>query len=255
MGNPHISIRKHICWDPKHGGKPLEPTSTVVLTTSKNYYVDIRILKDAETNQDSAALKEESLDKIDWAFAGTSAELESPTPGNSSTVVEWTHWIDSKHTGGGDGELPRDVGRLYPPQANGDTLETGRMENPKTGVETDYEELWGSVDVKSILKQGGEGAKKVSAVLQTLGSASLGSCKGMIVRVGQFVQGILVRDGHLALERWEHDGEQWKCGIRVGSPKLLLPCTKLFDPVTFAEGDQVDHYGLEWQVLEMHEHI
>lgn len=246
MGNPHVSIRRHICWDRGHGGVASEPTSTVVLTTGNGYYIDIRLLKADPKDNHDLELQTESLSRIDWAFGGTSSKLESTTE-DGGQVTQWIHWVDSRHTKDGTSELFRDIGHLHAPDDNGDTLETGRMENPETGIETAYEELWGDVTMKST----NETSNKVALVLQTAttdGGASSG--RGMVIRVGQFVQGILIRNGALTLERWQHHEKHWRLKCRVGSPNQPLPCRHLTIEAPFAEGNVFEYEGVKWKVLE-----
>lgn len=248
MGKSHISVRKHMWWDPSEG-EPSEPTSTVVLTSGRGHYVDIRVLKDKDVPISSLTLDTPSLEKLDWGFAGVSKELKPPSPDDESQVMEWIHWVDSRHLQKERGKPSSDVGHCFS-LPNGDMLEKGSMKNPATGIVTEYEELWGDVEIETTPHAGNR--EKIVTVLRTVGSSSEHDSKasnGMVIRVGQFIQGIIVQDRQLALERW-HYGGKWERQIRMGSSSLSLPCALLFEPSDLAEGEEVANHGVRWQVLE-----
>lgn len=253
MGKPTISVRKHICWASNNGGEPSEPTSTIVLTTSRRYYVDIRMLK---SDGNKNAKVEETFVGLDWAFAGTSSTVRSPIPGDDATIVEWRHWIDSRSLGKERGYDAKDVGRCFP-QPNGDELELGNMINPDTGVETEYEELWGTIDIKSTSQEVSTRARKAAICLQTMSKSDWEkeTSSGMVVRVGQFIQGLIVTETRATLERWSYDAssKEWIRLVRLGDAECELPCQKLFEPDRIFEGKEIRHGGLSWCVKELFE--
>ncbi|KAB5585226.1 hypothetical protein GE09DRAFT_19101 [Coniochaeta sp. 2T2.1] len=189
-----ISIRTSIAW---HPDPPSEPTSTIVLTSPGKYFVDVRLLLPIDP---TGAL---TPDRLDWAFAGTSTT--SPLPPSTSphpptttphrlVASKWHHWVDTRHP---DAESVVDTAqmRIYP---DGRSVEVGSMANPATGIVTPYEEVWmeGEVDA-------GEGGM----VLQTETPEEGGRRRGVVVRVGGRIQGILrVGDG-VGVQRWERSGE------------------------------------------------
>lgn len=60
-------------------------------------------------------------------------------------TCQWTHWIDSR------GYTEPDIGSFQPVESAGgsDSVETGSMINPETGVDTPYEEVWRSLPASS----------------------------------------------------------------------------------------------------------
>lgn len=256
MGKPHISVRKHICWDPYNGGQPSEPTSTIVLTSARNFYVDVRMLKADDTGAQSTMHGgQNSFAGLDWAFAGTSSTLRSPIAGDTAEIMEWQHWIDSRHPKEESKDEVRDVGRCYQ-QKNGDTQELGSMVNPDTGVETEYEELWGSSAIESTEP---DTTRKVAVVLQTVERPRDGTdtnvdtvadCKGLVIRVGQHIQGLAIHNGNATVERWTYnrDRKQWQKVVCLGSSEL--PCPRLFDPIRVAQGEKLSCGRVSWQVME-----
>lgn len=129
---------------------PTEPTSTLVLTSSKSHFIDIRF---------SLTGSKPTSPPYYWAFAGT-AKSTFPLPDPESTTrttaitptirtptphpisfpcnihTTWTRLLDSR----GDVTTP-DEGTTYLLN-NGDCLEVGQMRNPETGALQPYQELW-----------------------------------------------------------------------------------------------------------------
>ncbi|RKU39758.1 hypothetical protein DL546_000387 [Coniochaeta pulveracea] len=204
-----ISLRKSIRWLPAEAS---EPTSTLVLTSSGNRFVDIRFLLPLPTDQPNDPRKRPDgtypSSSLDWAFAGISTSTPASPQGQKHSV--WTHLIDSRHV---DTSNVRDEGDMVT-LPDGTTFETGAMVNPATGLKTDYEEIWETVEPKRL----GDDEPIYELVYQTgLGAdeASAKQGKGMAIRVGQFAQGI-VRTGHgVWCERRAWDGEGWVTVFRV----------------------------------------
>lgn len=259
---PSISTREYIRWLPEQAS---EPTSTVVLTSANNRFVDIRILRptqdkhvdeDSERNEASYNHNCERmlimtdihhLDRLEWAFAGTSESAAHADPQGKLTVhSKWHHWVDSRHN---DAEGVTDEGDMFP-QANGQTLEVGSMTNPATGRMTEYEECWNDVD-PIVTSSGDDGnAKKVCAVLQLHDDAH--EVRGMVARVGQYCQGILRAGSELSLERWKWDEQGgWKRQIRMGD--LWVPCGVVLDGQRLKMGGEVKFGQYLWKVVELSE--
>ncbi|KAB5528047.1 hypothetical protein GE09DRAFT_1253726 [Coniochaeta sp. 2T2.1] len=202
-----ISIRTSIAW---HPDPPSEPTSTLVLTSPGKHFVDIRLLLPIDP---SGIL---TPDRLDWAFAGTSTTnplpvslpiltpQPQPQPDTTPRLVasKWSHWVDTRHP---DAEIVVDTAqmRIYP---DGRSVEVGSMVNPATGVLTPYEEIWqeGEVDPD----EGG-------MVLQTDDQQGGRRRRGMVVRVGRHIQGILRVGEGVGVQRWERSGEHEDGGWEV----------------------------------------
>ena len=225
----------------------------MVLTSARNHYVDIRLLKAVESNVPEAGSG--PFNGLDWAFAGTSSTLRSPIAGDAAEIVEWQHWIDSRNLGGKDQNATKDIGRCFS-RSNGDTQELGSMINPETGVETEYEELWGSLAIEST---GSDIAEKVVVVLRTtdkpgqsrtVDTPSVTQTKGLVIRIGQLIQGILEHRGGLTVERWTYDqaSKKWTEVVRIGATEL--PSPPLFDPIKLVEGQHINFGPISWQVIE-----
>ncbi|SPO01445.1 uncharacterized protein DNG_04118 [Cephalotrichum gorgonifer] len=224
----HISIRKHICWLPAPAS---EPTSTLVLTSPGKRFVDVRIL----LPQGAAAEEEE---RLDWAFAGTSSSRPVENSGNRYAV--WKHWVDSLTI---EAETVRDEAEVR--DAGEVELEAGRMVNPATGIEADYEEAWGSVEP---IATESSGDRPVCVVLQTVDDGV--GVRGMVVRVGQFCQGILRAGGDVTVERWEWREGEWTLSARFGEGRL--PVHALAGDVANLVVDEVVQDGERaWRIVEV----
>ncbi|KAH7361780.1 hypothetical protein B0T11DRAFT_327927 [Plectosphaerella cucumerina] len=125
-----ISVRESIRWLPEEAS---EPTSTIVLTSPGRRFVDLRVLHAGAASSGEDVV---SPERLDWAIAGSSLSVPTPDRGPNTTHSQWRHWVDSRTL---DVENATDEGFMSP-LGGGRTLEEGRMANPETGVETDYEE-------------------------------------------------------------------------------------------------------------------
>lgn len=183
---------------------------------------------------------------LEWGFAGTS---HSKAGYDQSKKVEyshsiWEHWIDSKTD-----EPPIDEGDLWL-QPNGDVLECGTQLHPVTGVKYSYEELWGDIEIKTVKDE----EKRVSLVLKVDDRDR--NARGLVVRVGQYCQGILQVRNQFTLERWEwmdlaagaKPQGQWRRKFRIGESSL--PCDQATNIESFCNGSTIQSGGLDWRVME-----
>lgn len=209
-----ISIREHIKW----GSEALsEPTSTIVLTSPRRYFVDIRILKTALEQQPRVDGTGDTtrdgfpIDQLDWAIGGTSVS-ETITRDGGEQVAHSTfhHWVDSRTT---EPERATDEGDMFPGKETGTTLETGTMVNPATGTETSYEELWRDEDPQPVA-----GQAKFSVFRLHDDDAQK---RGLFVQLGQHAQGVLRVGDSFTAERWQWDSSlsKWNRALKVGDER------------------------------------
>ncbi|KAK5108358.1 hypothetical protein LTR62_008388 [Meristemomyces frigidus] len=244
---PNISVRDSVRWLPDAAE---EPTSTIVLTSGENRFVDIRILK----KSDHADLGHDPVlpfKRLDWAFAGVSSSRElHDKDGNAYAHSAWQHWVSDRTK---DADSVKDEGDMYP-MSDGRTLEKGSMTNPATGVKTEYEEMWRDVKVAKVTQPsedvGKEGVRKCVVLVLHEDERE---ARGMVVRVGQFVQGVLRVGDHFSLERWEwHSAWQnggWKRSVRMGD--LWLPCSAAMEDGKVRLGGEVKYGEFVWKVVEL----
>ncbi|KAJ4418060.1 hypothetical protein N0V82_005814 [Gnomoniopsis sp. IMI 355080] len=241
-----VSFRHHIRWGSDAAS---EPTSTLVLTSPGHYFVDIRVFKTALRHYQSSEASTKSSgppslarEQLDWAIGGTSTSTQRTRPdGTRVSHSVFTHWVDSRTR---DPESATDEGDMLP-QPDGTTLEIGRMVNPATGIETDYEELWrdgASENVPALAKW---------TVLQIQDESQ--QKRGMFVQLGQYAQAVLRVGDIFTAERWEWDSSQstWVGTFRVGDDEafplddLIPTCQEVHHA-----GEEIEAWSGIWSVLE-----
>ncbi|KAL9049944.1 MAG: hypothetical protein Q9206_005290 [Seirophora lacunosa] len=228
---PSISLRKHYRKVP---GEPSEPTSTIVLTSPNRSYVDIRAFK-----------KPDLSNPVQWAFAGTS---ESVRDSNGRCFSTWHHWIDSQTD---DPALDR--GEMIT-QDDGDVLEKGTTVDPDTGEEESYEELWTDLPLAS--GSASEHAR-ICVVLRT--EEVENGTKGMVIRIGEWCQGILKKNGAISVERRQRleNGETNTQAEKQNTTTLrsgpdVLPCKQILGLEEKLEpGTKIACGASTWKVIEV----
>ncbi|KAF7195456.1 hypothetical protein HII31_03348, partial [Pseudocercospora fuligena] len=232
-----ISIREWIRWESDHPpGLTREPTNTLVLTSPESRFVDIRILKSAQSDNTIPQLARDAamlpFTHLNWAFAGFSSSEITPDGITKST---WNHFVDSRYP---DTSQVSDSGLMYPQPNCNLTLETGSMLKPITSKIESYEEMW-----RDIRPSAGV------AVLQLHDDEA--STRGMVVRVGNFCQGVVRQGEKFALERWEWEGDKegWKRQARMGD--LWMPCGVATEREKLVMGGKVKFGEDVWEVVEL----
>ena len=131
-------------------------------------------------------------------------------------------------------------------QANGEVLERGEMRNPASGEVEAYEECWVDLGIGRVIGEKGEGWR--SWVLKTSEGAREGT-RGMIVRIGEWMQGVLRRGESVGVVRWMWSAEEgWRKVAAIG--ELDVP-SAVRGVVEVSLGDRfVGREGLEWECVE-----
>lgn len=188
-----------------------------------------------------------SLDILEWAFAGKSHTSKEATSDGVTQPQHsvWEHWIDSKSN-----NPSVDEGDMWL-QPNGDILERGFQSHPFTGTQCEYEELWGDLEVVVV----GEEGKRVSVALKVEDDVS--STRGLVVRVGNWCQGILKIGDEITVERWhsklpQHSAKSklsdWIREMKIGHG--ALPCEATFNIKDIEEDAFILSNDLQWKVIE-----
>ncbi|OAL49742.1 hypothetical protein IQ07DRAFT_511672 [Pyrenochaeta sp. DS3sAY3a] len=238
-----------------------EPTSTLVLTTPLRTFVDVRVFKPLSRDDPAALPNHGQPDRLDWAFAGFSTSKCVVSPEHASrehredvTHSTWNHWVDSRYPACSP-DIPVDEGDMYP-ISRGLTLEHGHAFHPSLRTHKSHEEMWRDVPVISTPATG----LKFCIVLRVEDDAQ--KLRGMIVRIGQFCQGISMNGGACTVERWQWTAEAeekeangvpdknlgWKRTIRIGNH--FLPCAATFRPELLSVGGRVKYHTADWKVEE-----
>jgi hypothetical protein len=163
---------------------------------------------------------------LEWAFAGTSTRTAPKEDG--SQYATWTHeLLDSRQS---DTHATPDAGTCYPESAvlADGAIETwereeGSMFNPDLGREARYVEGWREVPIPTV---------DDGLVVLALRYDTPDGVRGLIIRVDDYVQGILRRaDGTYVTERWIRRADA-TTDATTAHPKFEL---------VFASGEGDDH--------------
>ncbi|KAL8895634.1 MAG: hypothetical protein Q9207_008083 [Kuettlingeria erythrocarpa] len=179
---------------------------------------------------------------LQWAFAGTS---ESSLDDAGRRFSTWHHWIDSNSD-----DPPVDTGEMIT-QGNGNVLEKGNVVSPITGQRVYYEELWEEVPTENLAFGNNP---RTCTVLRTEDLEKMS--RGMIIRLGDYCQGILKKEGEVTVERWEYhfndtssNQGKWYKAATVGNDEM--PCDELLGFKPPREGQQINRAGTMWDVIEV----
>ncbi|KAG7899197.1 hypothetical protein KL907_005088 [Ogataea polymorpha] len=240
-----ISARLSIAWE--SSSKPEENTSTMVLSTPSERFVDVRPL-----------LTPCGDFPFEWAFAG-SARLLAP----DGSQIEFSHdffdsdyirrWCECrKRELAGQtvqyplkSDIPKDIGHFETLQ-DGTRRETGTMYNPGSGTEEQYEERWVTLDPWKTTPQHKVQAGSTVAAESRLFDVKSGG-EGRFVRVGNWAQGVFWNkdnlDTPISVVRVFFDG-RWNPVLQHGD------CSMFPVGENPAVGATVSKDTVTWEVLE-----
>ncbi|OAL39354.1 hypothetical protein AYO20_01224 [Fonsecaea nubica] len=262
LQKPSISVRKGIAWGYT---PPYEDTDTLVLTSTQSSFIDIRFPVKRQLSRPITS------DPSFWAFSGTSHTTFSPFEGETVSMPYsahslWKHDVDSKGLGIVDeGDL-----FLLP---NGDCMEVGMMQNPRTGNVEMYKEYWTGPPA-GVSSAGAEPGCCVVAKTHVSSNDQKGQdAAGIVIRVGNYCQGIMRQgtgeqgqseEGNAVLvERWTrsgaeterdaHDASSWVQDWRSNTPcdsGFFMPCMWVCDRSRKLE-DEIVVKGITWRIVEL----
>ncbi|KAG6014683.1 hypothetical protein E4U43_006273 [Claviceps pusilla] len=237
-----LSIRKSIRWIPGPE-QAHEPTSTMVLTSPEGRFVDVRVLK----GEGGTIEQDIPPSRLDWAIAGTSSSQTIHVPAqdkNKTTTIRrcrFEHWLDSRTS-----SAAPDQGDMYQ-QQDGTTLEIGRMVNPETGLETDYEEVWW--DEEHHTEPGSQECVVLRYEKENESQDEDEDEGGMVVRLGEHAQAFVKRGGEMAVGRWRMMEGKPSCVVGMGSMDWM-PGEAVFTR-RFDVGETCWTGGVMWVVVEV----
>jgi hypothetical protein len=227
-----------------------EPTSTLVLTSPLHTFVDLRFLKPLSPIETPLPNAGEPT-RLDWGFAGPSVSMPISDPQTQGADEEewkgvshttWTHWVDSRVPVGKEAE--KDEGDMYPIDGT-HTLEVGHGFHPHLRAVKTHEEMWRDEPILSTSPSG----TKLCIVLKCHDDES--GVRGVVVRLGQYVQGIIGTRERVTTERWEWSEGEWKRTARTGDG--MVPCAAVMREEVMSVGGMVGYMGNEWEVEEVWE--
>jgi hypothetical protein len=157
--------------------------------------------------------------------------------------TQWIHEVDNKIR---DPQADdRDEGFMYPVAGTSEVLEKGAMVNPESGVVEDYEELWEDLDIQKV----GNEKSHVSWVLRNKSSRRE---KGMVIRIGEWIQGVLRRGDEFSVGRWKWEsGKGWQRVLTIGDGLDLSETLFGEQDILVGHTFKADN-GLEWECKSVH---
>ena len=129
------------------------------------------------------------------------------------------------------------------PQSDGEVLEYGAMVNPKKGTVENYEECWLDLEAGRV----GDEPGYTSWVLRCEDDGR--GVKGMLIRIGEHIQGVMRKSKEISVGRWKWTAEQgWSNSVVLGE---LEPPSVVFGRGPVKEGDIMKGSDeLEWVCIE-----
>lgn len=221
-----------------------EPSSVLAVYSTAGYYVDIRVAKAGDQNILDLAtsnLNAPLSDDLEWAFAGK-VEVRLPDQQDTKAIAQahararWNRIIDSQLS-----YLPDETDEAdLTLQPDGSILEAGGFPNPTTGEEEPFQEIWYLIPQLPLTGN----CVVLKADHQDI------HVRGLIVRVGQWCQGILYRSkDDKVVERWHLEAPgNWIRDLRIGESTVSLPCTNTFAHLEI--GGTIELDGITWVVVE-----
>ncbi|CAI6340378.1 unnamed protein product [Periconia digitata] len=251
---------------------PFEPTHTLVLTSINKTFVDLRIFRPIRQGDPPLPNTGGPLERLEWAFSGTSTSVATPDPYTASsrgsfgpdpdsrawdgsvTRASWTHWIDSRYpVGTPSSQIPVDEALMFPLDPVR-VLEHGQAKNLHTGIMQSHEEMWTDQEIKACRP-----AATAFCIVLRINLPEV-KVRGVVVRLGQYCQGMLMHGGVVTVERWEFvEGDKadeggkkeqgsWQRTVRIGDG--FLPCGFTFNEETCLMGGKIEYGQHEWVVEE-----
>lgn len=243
-----FSTRVSIRWLPEDFD---EKSSTMVLTSPKGRFVDIRIMKDRYPYHET------SHPFIDELYQMATTGWEEPLAGTSKiqfhcdiNSVDIAKSIRQKVPLDECRSAP-DIGDFSAIEGSEDRQETGAMENPETFLRTEYVEIWRSLDPEKHTPTLEVREPSVPSpllrchVLDVVGNERY---EGRLVRLGNWVQAIIYdkrSTSHpLHVTRQFYNGKTWETLIAYGD---------LAFPTDFAGaiGDTISASAISWTCTEV----
>ncbi|CAK7892123.1 protein Hri1p [[Candida] anglica] len=211
-----FSKRILIQWLPEPAS---EPTSTYVLHTPGDHFVDIRIL---ETHYPYPKSEDKFNEVFDWVSSGKEQAFEGTNQIQFNLEIDSMEIGEAIETGKPLEECRHkpDSGFFHAIPDSEDRKETGCMTNPATGVPQDYIEIWRSLDAEEHspskeVRESTSGTKPSRINTLTIDSESY---EGKLVLVGNWAQGMLheKKTHNIHVVRAWFDGQKWEKLIDYG---------------------------------------
>lgn len=184
-----LSTRISLQWLPE---QPEELSHTMVFTSPKDHFVDVRILKSRYPYLQDGKVPEPFEDVFQWVITGVEESIEGTNKISFNHEINLVEVMESAHTGKPIEECrgAPDIGAFWDIEGSEDRKETGVMMHPDTHKVTEYVEIWRSLDPLKHTPDT-EVRESESEVKSVVLEPVLSLFLGKIVRLGNWVLGIL----------------------------------------------------------------
>lgn len=235
-----VSTRVSIQWPPEES---YENTNTLVLTTPGANFVDIRLLKEFDSDKNEFP--------IDWVITGVEYSIPN------SSKIQFRHEISSHvpHNHGGEWTDIGDFSSL----PDGDRKETGTMVNPATGKEAPYVEIWRTISALKLSEDGEyvklkddkeaeEENKNVKFACIKVDQDTNKDYLGTVVKIGAFMQGAILnlKTEEISLFRYFKSAApngEWTKQFAYGKELEKIP-------IAFGEKEIENCENVQWKLVE-----
>lgn len=154
---------------------------------------------DGEADEDESSKNENDELEDEGIEADIQEDEEGQVKLDKPRKCVWYHWVDNRYPVGFK-DIPIDKGDMYTIPDSDFSLEHGHAEDPKVpGRWRTHEEMWRDIPILACAPS----SKRVCVVLRTEGEMAGARWRGVIIRLGQFIQGIIKRGDLTSVERWE----------------------------------------------------
>lgn len=218
-----LSKRVSLQWLPDEAE---ELTDTLVFTTPKDHFTDVRIYKQYYPYVQANSTPEPFEKIFQWVITGEEEEIAGTNKIRFNHEVNLQDIIESIKTGKTCKSAP-DIGAFSSVEGSNDRKETGSMVKPGTGVVTEYVEIWRWLDPsqstpeREVVSSGNEERPVETVDLQKEGFV------GRIIRLGNWMQGVIYEKGEkehpISVMRAFCEQDQWRELIRYGKHAFPAP--------------------------------
>lgn len=228
-----LSTRVSLQWLPE---EPEELTNTLVFTSAKDHFVDVRIYKNRYPYQQAGSVPEPFEDVFQWVIVGEEEEIANTNLIRFNHSVNLQEIMKSVATGKPLSECrgEPDVGTFWAIEGTEDRKETGTMAHPETGKATDYVEIWRSLNpnattVDHEVREGYDGTGQIVQdspdPIMTYDLIQDGFI-GRIIRLGNWVQGLVYESNEpqfpisVMRSMWDPETGNWRVLIEYGKHRF-----------------------------------
>lgn len=229
---------------------PSETTHTLVSTSPANHFVDCRIRKERLPHVQQGQEPEDFEKVFDWVMTGTEVPIEGTNKIHFKHDINLKEVVESVQSGKPIEKCKdeEDIGEFGPVEGSEDRQETGILTHPVTGKLNPYIEIWRSLDPEEHSPEQ-EAREKQKNVKSVVWEADLSDHKGKLVRLGNWVQGVIYdkneRVHRLSILRsyFNSKTNKWEAQIKYG----LLGFPDSFD---LRVGETTTADGVTWKCVE-----